>query len=173
MYKSASYLPILFLIGLIYSSCEDKQAIPPDPYPNNTIAATLGENPGTGPGRFIYTPQEVKFSGDTLSIYAAIITGADGGCSGTEYLGIYIHAKQTGTYILSNLNYAIVGEFGFCSLNSFGYSTDSIHTGMVNLTTLDTINHITSGTFSFVGFALYPLVGTDTVTNGIINNVTW
>ncbi len=160
---------VLLLTGLIYVSCETKQASLPTVYPSNSIVATISKS-DVDDGTYVYNSNSVKFQGDTLAIYGK--ASEDGG---VEIIGIYIYAKQPGTYLLSNHNYAMTSEYGFASLNSFTFYTDSIHTGTVMLTKLDTVNHIVEGTFSFTPEAQQPIpnFGAENVTNGLLNNVTW
>ncbi len=175
MNKRIYYLFILFFVEMLLASCEDKQAKPPIVYPNNTVIVVV--NGGvTDAYTHVYTPQHVKFSGDTLSIYAALITGGGNACDGgTIALGMEVYARRAGIYTLNNYNQAFTAEFGFCSPNSFAYYTDSIHTGSINITLLDTIRHIVSGTFNFTAEMQQPMRngGTETISKGIINNVTW
>ena len=171
MSKRGKYIAMLLFMALIGFSCEEKQATPPVVYPNNSIVATVA---GT---TYVYTPQSVKFSGDTLSIYATYVVGQGNGCSGGTYsLGIEgIYAKNTGIYLLGKQEYAFTAEWGFCSLNSFSYYTDSVNTGTINIAKFDTINHTITGTFSFTAEMQHPMRngGTEAVTSGRLINVTW
>jgi hypothetical protein len=170
MNKGRNYLFVLFLAGLIYISCKKEVVYPPPTPPPTDIITATSEG-----GTFSYTPRTIKFSRDTLSIYSTYVTGAGSGCDGgTYYISFLVYAKQAGTYVLSNHNIASLGEYGFCSPNSFQWQTDSAHTGSINFTQFDTINHIVSGTFSFVAEEELPIRfgGTDTAT-GNINKVTW
>lgn len=70
-----------------------------------------------------------------------------------QAISFQIYAKTTGSYLLSN---KYKGTYATCSSpNQYPpffwttYTTDSIHTGMVTLTKLDTVNKISSGTFWF------------------------
>ena len=170
------YIAIMLLMGVGWASCEDKQAAPPPPpvvYPDNTIYATMSESIIAN-GTYVFTPQHVKFSGDTLSIYAVNITDSGGTCEGTMVLGMEVYARQTGVYVLNNYNQAFNLAYGFCSLNSFSYYTDSIHVGSINITLLDTLHHFVSGTFRFTPEMQRPSQneGTETISDGHFTNIT-
>ena len=65
--------------------------------------------------------------------------------------GVYISIRKgfdkTGTYLLNNDNsYA---DYEYDEYHSFVYQTDSVHTGTLLITRLDTVNKIISGKFSF------------------------
>lgn len=169
MNKPVLYLFGIFLIGLIYGSCKKEVAYPPGSYPNNTIVATVTGSIAES-GTFIYTPQNCSYSKGILSI--------GGSCTVYEEvntLGLYVHAKQVGTYTLSMYNSAGTGGSGSGSQVVIGYSTDSLRTGILTLTKLDTINKIVAGTFNFIAEEQYPFMGggTETTTNGYVTNLTW
>lgn len=176
MNKRIYYLLVLFFIEMSGISCKDKQVQPPVVYANNTLYATMNESIIAN-GMYVFAPRHVKYSGDTLSLYAINITDSGSACQGTIALGIYVYARHTGVYALGNFNtnYAFNSAYGFCSLNSFAYYTDSVHTGSINITLLDTIHHLVSGTFSFTPEMQQPLrnEGTETISNGHFSNVSW
>jgi hypothetical protein len=91
------------------------------------------------------------------------------GPSGANYFKILFPAKTPGTYLLSNKNTGVYTWF------TTTYSTDSSHTGMVTLIQLDTINHITSGTFWFACEEQSPILngGSTTVKNGYFTYMKW
>lgn len=97
------------------------------------------------------------------------------GCEVSYFLNFFIHAKQAGIYKLSISNYAQTGIDGIC-LNLTEWQTDSLHTGTLNLTKFDTVNHIVSGNFNFIAELTSGLIGTsttDTIKNGYFNNLRW
>ena len=89
---------------------------------------------------------------------------------------IKFYAKNTGIYVLSNIN---TGKYYEYNVNnppySYNFSTDSIHTGIVTLTKLDTINHLLSGTFWYAAEEQSPTLngGVDTLKNGYFTNLRW
>ena len=168
MYKRKKWIILVFITILCFS-CEKKQATPPITYPNNAIIATVNATWMGSTSTYVYTPLSVNFSEGIISI-----KGIYADNTGGEVLGIYIHAKQVGTYPLSSYNYAFVEPWSNGSPNSFSFYTDSLYTGTVNLTEFDTINHLIDGTFSFAADMQQPIRddGTATVTNGLLKNLT-
>ncbi len=114
---------------------------------------------------------DISCSMDTFSI--TVGTGVLGDYSST--FNITFSAKNTGVYILSNKNF---GTYNFDNYQVYYFSyyvTDSIHTGVLTLTKLDTINHYISGTYSYACEEQRPSVngGIDSVKNGFFTDFKW
>jgi hypothetical protein len=182
MNKLVSYLLILFFIGLIYISC-DKEVVYP---PLDTISpTTVGfDNVGNivtsdNPISYEFGSYSLTYKNNVVVFFASYdpVESIDAIYS----VNIKFHAKTTGTYLLSNKD---SGIYTYSEPRYYYYSnyyTDSIHTGTIKLTLLDTVNHVASGTFSFVAESQYGITSgdtirsleTDTVTNGYFNYLKW
>jgi hypothetical protein len=164
---------VFFICSLIiFNSCKKDGLANGAPIPLKPIAATVSGSMADN-GTFNYYPKSVTFLHDTLSILAVdTIPQSNQTCDGFEQIMLIFKAKSTGSIALA---YGSVTTYGYCSMNSFWYTTDSTHTGSVNVTMLDTINHIASGTFSFSGEMQTPMRygGTNTVSNGSFNKIKW
>lgn len=185
MNKTRHYLVALLLIGLIYISCENKIAVPPiNPVITNKSDSTkapfvygpsLLYLDGNGNLATPYQPfsdqyDNVSYSGSILKIYYYTFFEGNGFSFSIEF-----HAVDTGVYVLSNRNtgnYTI--QYLNVTLNTIAYYTDSVHTGRVALTLLDTINHVASGTFSYTSEEQSPIVnGGSRYDHGYFTDLRW
>ncbi len=182
MNKGRIYLFILLLIGVIYISCENKIAVAPvTPTNTNTKAPIVYGSPAWGFNGGNYLLYDYLASYEVTYKNNILVISLDGTIEGASwpnaYWTIQFYAKETGTYILSNKN---IGQYSWSELfgghyTNGSFNTDSIHTGKVTLTVLDTINHVVSGTFWYACEEQAPTVngGVDSVTNGYFTNLKW
>lgn len=166
------YLPLALsvILFLLFTCCEKKVAQPAQSAP---IIATFSKGNGTS----YYKPLWVKYSGATLSFLGCDTIGTNTACVGYDEISLVVYTKKPGSFLLSYYpaNYVYTDSYGYCSMNEFFYNTDSTHTGTVNITLLDTINHVTSGTFNFTAEMALPMRdgGTETASNGSFTNLKW
>ncbi len=181
MNQAKNYLFVLLFAAIVGVSCDKKVVYP------ETAASIATTQPA-----IVYGSPDVSFNGiDYTNLWPATTYGItytgnvlfvslyyswDGPGTG-EYWYIQLHAKDTGTYLLSNKN---IGYFentvkNSSTFTSYIYCTDSIHTGKVTLTVLDTINHVASGTCSYAGEMQSPTVNGDvaSIKNGFFTNLKW
>jgi hypothetical protein len=166
MYRAGIAFFVFSLV--IFSSCKKDGPIEAGILAAKPISAIVDG------ARIFYYAETVSFIGDVFSFYAIDTINKGSQCEGYEIISISFKAKTTGNSIqLSNNGATSVSSGGYCSMIGFWYTTDSIHKGYVNLTELDTINHIASGTFSFTAEMQSPVRygGIDTVTNGAFVNL--
>jgi hypothetical protein len=178
MIKTKFPLLALLLSGIIWISCDKKVVYPPVTQ-TNSIGDTAKQYWGYGGdaystrsgSSYIGTwSSSIKVSQDTFFISGGLVFYASRGWGNSISLKFY--AKGTGAYILSNKNTGTY--FTSYPVRTF-YGTDSIHTGILTLTKLDTVNHYISGTFWFSSEMYYPSVNgmLDTVRNGYFTNFKW
>ncbi len=183
MNQAKNYLFILLFAAIVGVSCDKKVVYPPsDILSNTTVGFDNGGNIVTSnnPVSYSYGSYSLTYKNNVLVIYASYdpVESIDG----TYSVNIKLYTKSTGKYILSNKDSGIY-SYDEPRYNYYvNYYTDSLHTGIVNLTLLDTINHVASGTFSFVAESKFgivngndtiPNIETDTVTNGYFNYLRW
>jgi len=154
------------LILLFVISCKKDSTTSSTSSISVTISNSVGDN-----GTFSFTPQTVKYSNGSFSFYGTSAVNSGGGCGGSLSLSFGFKGKTPGTYIINGST----GSSGFCSNASVYYATDSANTGTVNVTALDTVNHIASGTFNFKADEQQPFYhnGAATLSNGSFSNVKW
>ena len=168
MNQAKNYLFILLFAGITGVSC-DKKGVHPITNPSNSIIATVNAT-WFGTTTYTYTPQSISYTNGLLSNHGKYEDN-----NGGENFDLFIHLQKAGAYSLSTYNYAYIEPWSNSSPNSFSFCTDSLHTGTINLSKFDSINHLIDGTFSFIANMVQPIQsdGTATVTNGSINNLTW
>lgn len=156
----------MLLCGLY--SCQQESTTTPTPTgPVNATVSGVTYN---------YNPKWVKDSGGIFSFFAMDSIPTQGSNTGYyEEISISLKTNKTGTFTLSNVNYGDVFSAYLLSKTYFAYYTDSVHTGLVTLTTFDTVNHVASGTFNFVAQEQSPTKngGDATVTNGSFTSLKW
>ncbi|HXP50541.1 MAG TPA: DUF6252 family protein [Bacteroidia bacterium] len=143
------------------------------------ISATINDDL-VGRQTCYYTPKGVRYSGGVFSFNGNETFNPRTQAFGVETISLNFKAAGTGTYLLSTTNYGVTfwrnntTPYNPPPPNEF-YSTDSTHTGSVTLTQFDTVNHIASGSFSFIGSESQPIKGEnmDTVRNGSFSQLTW
>jgi hypothetical protein len=165
----AAALFIAFSTLFLYS-CEDKAVPTPSQIKSPAKATSAAILTISWWDTANYKIQSVTYADRILSI-----NGLDSMRGTGNQFTMSLKATNPGTYTLSYSNTAYLSWIYY---NSMAFppwcATDSTHTGIVDLTTLDTINHLASGTFRFKGLyhcANYP----DTVANvsGSFSNLTW
>jgi len=156
----------LLLCGLY--SCQQESTTTPTPTgPVNATVSGVTYN---------YTLKWAKDSGGIFSFFAMDSVPTYDTSSGyNEEISIRVKANKTGSFTLSNVNTGDVFWTTTHPKASFAYYTDSVHTGLITLTTFDTVNHVASGTFNFVAQEQMPTKngGNATVTNGSFTNLKW
>ena len=174
MNKAIRNLFILLFIDLIYISCDKKVANPaaPPTIPAPEVGFDNGGNiEDTNSESSTFGGYSITYTDNLIRIYASY--DPYDSPHGSPAINIKFYAKTIGTYILSNKDSC---TFIYSNnLHYVEYYTDSVHTGKVILTQLDTVNHLASGTFWFACEMQYPNVngGIDTLTNGYFTNLKW
>jgi len=157
---------ILIFFGVVLVACDKKVVYPPiSPSPVTKISPSLisFDNWSANVDGITYKHNELAFQCDVNFQ------------SPDYYVSVSFYTKTTGVYILSNKNSAAYSAL-YPTYNLYKYYyTDSIHTGIVTLTELDTINHLASGAFWFAAEEQSPTVngGIDSVKYGYFTNLTW
>jgi hypothetical protein len=156
-----SLYSLVFLCLLTISCKKDKVLTP--------IVATFNGN------TYSYTPSYCSFRKDTLFIGGTEIFNNPNQCYGAESVGICIITKKTGIFSLPNVkgSYGSIYDNVYCSMVGAQYTTDSTHSGTVNLTLLDTVLHRASGTFDFNAKGGFSVGFSAIHVSGYFLNVAW
>jgi len=169
--KKFMKLPALFvfLFTTVFISCETEPV-------DSVLLENLGEEPGTaGPAVF-----KVDFSGDTYVATssaavaangAIVITGLKG--SNGQSVTLSVNGTGTGNYNTALMTYSTGGVSQYFYTNSNPASTNSIPTGSVNITSVNTANNTISGTFNFTGYWSEVAANLPSIsfTNGVFTNI--
>lgn len=166
--KQLLFIVLFAFLALGLNSCEQEPTTTPTPTePVNATVSGVTYN---------YNLKWAKDSGGIFSFFAMDSIPTQGSNTGYyEEISISLKTNKTGTFTLSNVNYGDVFSAYLLSKTYFAYYTDSVHTGLVTLTTFDTVNHVASGTFNFVAQEQSPTKngGDATVTNGSFTSLKW
>ena len=153
-------LIIIFCFSLISCQKEDRYIpiFPPEKYlpkatqaGKNTFGCVIDEKP------WLRKSRGINLLGPSINevnyISGYFYLNIRGGEEETdETLNITAAINNTGQYILNSVAFEASFIRRLSNGMYFYYITDSTHTGLLNITRLDTINNIISGTFYFDAF---------------------
>ena len=177
MHAVRKYIFFLLLIGLFWASCKKDSASPQTSALSASPLKVNTDSIGFGlPGKYSNWIPLATYKNNILTIggYSNPTPGQPS-FAWSFYMKFY--AKTTGTYLLSTKDTGCIDEVEYMkgSVGAFAYYTDSVYTGKVILTELDTIHHLASGTFWYAirQHPPYLVYSIDSIQDGVFANITW
>lgn len=166
------FLMLVTAVG--FTACETEPVDPVLVGQNPTDPTNPGENPEAAVFTVDIDGQNFTATSTTVVIGNGLIT--IGGFKGTqgEHIALVVDGTQPGTYTDALMSYAPsnASEYSYTNINP-DLEENQNPTGSVVITSIDTVNHTISGTFTFTGWWSDGDVElpTKVFTNGVFQNL--
>lgn len=165
------------MFGIIFLSAGCSKSSTTSPITQIQQAAGLPTMSATCNGTVVtFAGIQASYAGGRYTITAA----APGQTSSTNTgVILYTNLNRVGTATLNGASTTVgntgVYAFGPSDTSAVQYWTDATHTGILNITAMDTAKKVLSGNFNFQAIQFHPTgtTNTVTVTNGTFSNVKW
>jgi hypothetical protein len=180
------YIAILFTGLLLLACCKKDAQIKPPPATSSATFSALVDGVVFTSDPFSIDSITGQYLGafatrvpGILSQYQLSITGQKNNPNDTSHTSLSLFTSAAAVQSYSSSNPA--GGTDFCLL-SYAHGIDSVqhiwltdssaaHSGTVQITQVDTVNMLVSGTFSFTGYSSTSTPAAHTVTRGTFTNV--